>query len=100
MYCDPCRAERLGTARFCVICGTALHARPKAEIESDLSKVRWLLSELTSWDQMSIAPKARQYVVDRYRARERILVSALTEAPGAPPPAVERQPEAAPPQPE
>src|SRR4051812_6378296 len=87
MYCEPCRVERLGTARFCVVCGSKLHARDPEEIEADLAHVRWLLTQLPEWDQATVAQRARQYVFDRYRAREKVLVSALTESPpGTPAP--------------
>ena len=49
MYCEPCRVERLGTARFCVICGSKLIERPREEVEADLARVRWLLEELVEW---------------------------------------------------
>ena len=32
----------MGTARFCVICGTSLRARPKDEIQADLAMARAL----------------------------------------------------------
>jgi hypothetical protein len=81
MYCEPCRVERSGTARFCVICGSRLHERVREEIAADLAQVRWLLAELPAWDPSSVTPRARQYVVERYRQRETILLAALDEAP-------------------
>ena len=96
MYCEPCRVERLGTARFCVICGSKLIERPREEVEADLARVRWLLEELVEWDKTSVAARAREYVIERYRKREKILLSALMHAsapeaapaPSAPPPPV------------
>ena len=77
MYCEPCRVERLGTARFCVICGSKLLQRSREEVEADLARVRWLLAELPEWDATSVGTRPRQYVIERYRQREKILLSAL-----------------------
>ncbi len=96
MYCEPCRVERLGTARFCVICGSTLLQRPREQIEADLARVRWLLAELPEWDASLVAARPRQYVIERYRQREKVLLWALAAdepaptavAPPSPTPAV------------
>jgi protein TonB len=109
MYCEPCRVERLGTARFCVVCGGKLIERSKDEISADLLKVRWLLGEVPEWDVSAVPPKARTWIVERYRFKEKVLVAAFNAEPGkepvvaaAPPPplaAPEPAPEVAPPPP-
>ncbi|MBS1150210.1 MAG: hypothetical protein H6Q89_1908, partial [Myxococcaceae bacterium] len=77
MYCEPCRVERLGTARFCVLCGTRLIPRPREEIEADLARVRWLLAELPQWDATNVGARPRTYLIERYRQREKVLLSAI-----------------------
>lgn len=77
MYCEPCRVERLGTARFCVICGTRLLARAREEVEADLARVRWLIAEFREWDASMVNGRARGYLVERYRQREKVLLAAL-----------------------
>ncbi len=89
MFCEPCRRERPFT-RFCVWCGAGLIRRSTPLIEADLEKVRWLLDEVTVWDE-SLAPRSgRTHITEYYRRQEATLVAAL--APEPPPSPVQETP--------
>lgn len=88
MFCEPCRRER-PFSRFCVLCGSPLISRPTPLIEADLERVRWLLDEVSVWDE-SLAPRsARRTIAEYYRRQEAMLLQALAPPP-APPPVQER----------
>ena len=84
MYCEPCRRER-PFSRFCVLCGSLLMKRAAPLIEADLERVRWLLDEVSVWDE-SLAPhSARTAIAEYYGRQEATLVAALLPEPVAPP---------------
>ncbi len=83
MFCEPCGRER-NFARYCMVCGAALHARPKAQIDADLEKVRWLLGEVTTWDESLATQAARRSISEFYTRQEQMLAAALTEVDGHP----------------
>ena len=92
MFCEPCGRER-PFSRFCVLCGSALIERATPLIEADLDRVRWLLDEVSAWDE-SLAPRsARQAIGEYYRRQEDALCAALAPAPPAPVPARPTPPE-------
>ncbi len=77
MFCEPCRRER-PFGQFCVLCGTALIERATPLIEADLDRVRWLLDEVSVWDE-SLAPiSARRAIAEYYRRQEATLARALS----------------------
>ncbi|PZR04602.1 MAG: hypothetical protein DI536_33965 [Archangium gephyra] len=82
MFCEPCGRER-NVARYCVVCGSALVARPKPQIEADLEKVRWLLDEVTTWDESVAAAAARRSIREFYLRQEATLEAAFAWEPPA-----------------
>src|SRR5581483_2906221 len=68
-----------GTARQCVVCGSALLSRPEDVIRAELMHVLWVLEDVPRWDVSAVQGKARGYVVGRYRQQERLLRAALEE---------------------
>ena len=67
----------MGRARFCVVCGSPLHGRERADRERELEHVRWALDDLQAWDVSVVPPGARRYLAARYVQMEKGLVSAL-----------------------
>lgn len=78
MFCEPCGRERPSSAA-CLVCGTVLVRRLDAEIESDLERVRWLLDEVTTWDESVAAASARRSIREFYARQETTLVAALND---------------------
>ncbi|HLL84793.1 MAG TPA: hypothetical protein VK420_19145, partial [Longimicrobium sp.] len=106
MYCGSCQDERLGVrARFCVVCGTRLGERSTQEIQTELTHVRYVLREIPRWQ---VQASVKEYLRDRYSAKERVLMGVLREekllspeavaalAPAAPPRVAPPAPGAAP----
>lgn len=83
MFCEPCGRER-NFARYCMVCGGALISRPKAQIDADLEKVRWLLDEVPTWDESIASTAARRSIAEFYGRQERMLADALGEVSGHP----------------
>jgi len=76
MYCSSCREERLGLARFCVVCGLKLSPRALAEVEAELAHVQYLLGEVSGWD---VKQAVKDYLTERYQRRERLLRTSIEE---------------------
>lgn len=84
MFCEPCRRER-PFGQFCVLCGSALIERATPLIEADLDRVRWLLDEVSVWDE-SLAPvSARRSIAEYYRRQELTLARSLSPDQPVPP---------------
>ncbi|MBZ4416333.1 hypothetical protein [Myxococcus sp. RHSTA-1-4] len=81
MYCPECRQERLGNARGCALCGTAMTVRPRAAVEAELAHVHFLLDELKRWDTSEVPRNVARFISERYERQARILLSVLAETP-------------------
>ncbi len=99
MYCEPCRRERPHHSRFCVLCGNPLVQRPIEEIETELTHVRWLLTEVIRWDNSLAPAPARLTLAEFYRSQETLLVQAVSAQQRAARGEVEPTPSIAPPRP-
>ena len=80
MFCEPCRRER-PSSRYCVLCGTALVSRPKHEVEVHLEKVRWLIDEVSLWDESLASGAARMAIREYYGRQEGSLLETLNPKP-------------------
>ncbi|WP_342376349.1 hypothetical protein NVS55_34390 [Myxococcus stipitatus] len=80
MYCPECRQERLGASSHCALCGTAMSARTRMEVETELAHVHFLLSEMSRWETSEVPPHVRRFLSERYERQARILLSVLAES--------------------
>ncbi|MCA3011840.1 MAG: zinc ribbon domain-containing protein, partial [Myxococcaceae bacterium] len=80
MHCPACNRERPPDSSFCVVCGSRLVQRTSAEIREQLSRVEWLISEVSRWDSTLVGRADARRLAQFYTQQEDWLRAELAGA--------------------